>query len=175
MSDQQRIEEACATAIGKFGWALGGCSVQNETATDDAIVACRERFNAAIATLRTAYEAQAAELRQRDSERADVVAKLREFCGERGDNDWPDNLHLGDVIEKHLMRYVWKQEETAAAELRLAEETVSVLVERLTATGPRWDGPHANAVSGCGLNVANWKRDHEESARTEAQHRLEER
>lgn len=27
---------------------------------------------------------------------------LRQVCDEFGDNDWPDNLHLADVIEKHL-------------------------------------------------------------------------
>jgi hypothetical protein len=39
-------------------------------------------------------------------ERAEVVAALRSFCDEWGDNDWPDNLHLSDVIEKHLMRHI---------------------------------------------------------------------
>lgn len=40
------------------------------------------------------------------AERMDLVASLRRLCGEHGDNDWPDNLHLPDVIEKHLMRHV---------------------------------------------------------------------
>jgi hypothetical protein len=35
-------------------------------------------------------------------ERADVVQALRSLCADFGDNDWPDDLHLGDVIEKHL-------------------------------------------------------------------------
>ncbi len=39
-------------------------------------------------------------------ERADVVTTLRELCAEFGDNDWPDNLHLGDVIQKHLAQYL---------------------------------------------------------------------
>lgn len=39
-------------------------------------------------------------------ERAAIVAALRELCEEFGDNDWPDDLHLGDVIEKHLTRHL---------------------------------------------------------------------
>jgi len=30
---------------------------------------------------------------------------LRTACGERGDNGWPDDLHLMDIIDKHLLRY----------------------------------------------------------------------
>jgi hypothetical protein len=37
-------------------------------------------------------------------ERNAAVAMLRQVCDEHGDNDWPDNLHLADVIEKHLWR-----------------------------------------------------------------------
>lgn len=36
------------------------------------------------------------------TERAEAVAALRDLCERFGDNDWPDNLHLRDVIEKHL-------------------------------------------------------------------------
>jgi hypothetical protein len=36
------------------------------------------------------------------SERHDVVVALRSICEDYGDNDWEDNLHLADVIEKHL-------------------------------------------------------------------------
>jgi hypothetical protein len=36
-------------------------------------------------------------------ERAEVITKLRDLCEEHGDNDWPDNLHLSDIIEKHLL------------------------------------------------------------------------
>ena len=39
-------------------------------------------------------------------ERLMVVAALRRVCEEHGDNDWPDNLHLADVIEKHLARHL---------------------------------------------------------------------
>lgn len=37
-------------------------------------------------------------------ERDETIAMLRHVCEEHGDNDWPDNLHLADVIEKHLWR-----------------------------------------------------------------------
>lgn len=36
--------------------------------------------------------------------RADVFRALRLACGEIGDNDWADDLHPADVIEKHLVR-----------------------------------------------------------------------
>lgn len=35
-------------------------------------------------------------------EREEVVAVMRRVCDAYGDNDWPDDLHLGDVIDKHL-------------------------------------------------------------------------
>ncbi len=34
----------------------------------------------------------------------DVRKALRLVCMDFGDNDWGDDLHLGDVIEKHLHR-----------------------------------------------------------------------
>jgi hypothetical protein len=37
-------------------------------------------------------------------ERAETVAILREVCADYGDNNWPDDLHLADVVEKHLER-----------------------------------------------------------------------
>ena len=35
-------------------------------------------------------------------EREGVVRVLRRVCGDFGDNNWPVDLDLGDVIEKHL-------------------------------------------------------------------------
>src|SRR3954466_10723573 len=35
-------------------------------------------------------------------ERQETVAQLRAVCADHGDNDWDEDLHLGDVIEKHL-------------------------------------------------------------------------
>lgn len=39
-------------------------------------------------------------------ERSQAVEMLRQVCAERGDNDWPADLHLSDVIEKHLWRHL---------------------------------------------------------------------
>lgn len=39
-------------------------------------------------------------------EREQAIAMLRTLCAEHGDNDWPDDLHLADVIDKHLGRYL---------------------------------------------------------------------
>lgn len=39
-------------------------------------------------------------------ERRAIIEALRDLCGEFGDNDWPDERHLGDVIEKHLGRHL---------------------------------------------------------------------
>lgn len=38
------------------------------------------------------------------AERVDAIATLRRVCRDLGDNDWPDNLHLSDIMEKHLIR-----------------------------------------------------------------------
>ena len=35
-------------------------------------------------------------------ERGECVAALRKVCELHGDNDWSPDLHLADVIEKHL-------------------------------------------------------------------------
>lgn len=46
------------------------------------------------------------QLEELKAERAETVAALRRVCDEFGDNDWPDELHLGDVVEKHLRRHL---------------------------------------------------------------------
>lgn len=51
----------------------------------------------------------------------DVRERLRIECAELGDNDWPDDLHLGDVAEKYLARLVAariEELETAAEQER---------------------------------------------------------
>ena len=40
------------------------------------------------------------------AEREAAVAALRSLCGDHGDNDWESELHLADVIEKHLARHL---------------------------------------------------------------------
>lgn len=39
-------------------------------------------------------------------EREAAINKLREVCEWFGDNDWGSDLHLADIIEKHLARYL---------------------------------------------------------------------
>ncbi len=39
-------------------------------------------------------------------EREAAVIKLRKICAVYGDNNWPDNANLGDVIEKHLQLHL---------------------------------------------------------------------
>lgn len=38
-------------------------------------------------------------------EREAAISTLRRICEDYGDNDWPNDLHLSDIIEKHLERY----------------------------------------------------------------------
>ncbi len=45
-------------------------------------------------------------------EREEAIAQLRMACDEYGDNDWPNGLHLADIIEKHLVRYLESDSET---------------------------------------------------------------
>jgi len=40
------------------------------------------------------------------AEREAAVAALRSVCGDFGDNDWSSEVHLADVIEKHLGRHL---------------------------------------------------------------------
>jgi hypothetical protein len=42
-------------------------------------------------------------------ERQAAVSALRDLCETFGDNDWPDELHLSDVIEKHLARPLYRK------------------------------------------------------------------
>jgi len=46
--------------------------------------------------------AKVAWIKQREA----AVAALRSVCEDHGDNDWPDDLNLADVIEKHLARHL---------------------------------------------------------------------
>lgn len=41
-----------------------------------------------------------------ECERAETVRKLREICEIHGDNDWEDNFHLADVLERHLFDHL---------------------------------------------------------------------
>lgn len=39
-------------------------------------------------------------------EREAAIARLRELCLEHGDNDWPDDCPLDEVIENHLGKHL---------------------------------------------------------------------
>ena len=39
-------------------------------------------------------------------EREQAIAVLRLLCADFGDNDWDATMHLGDIIDKHLGRYL---------------------------------------------------------------------
>lgn len=44
------------------------------------------------------------------AERQEILSCLREVCGDFGDNDWPDNLYIPDIINKHLANYLHDNE-----------------------------------------------------------------
>ena len=39
-------------------------------------------------------------------EREETVAMLRIVCEKHGDNEWDNELHLADVVDKHLDRHL---------------------------------------------------------------------
>lgn len=43
-------------------------------------------------------------------EREAVISQLRDLCGEFGDNNWDEKLHLADVVEKHLGRHLYSEQ-----------------------------------------------------------------
>ncbi len=40
-------------------------------------------------------------------EREDAIAQLRDLCESFGNNDWPEELYLADIIEKHLAKHLF--------------------------------------------------------------------
>lgn len=43
---------------------------------------------------------------QQEAMRAEFIAALRKVCEAHGDNDWPDELHPSDIINKHLLPHL---------------------------------------------------------------------
>lgn len=39
-------------------------------------------------------------------EREEAIAMLRQACEAAGDNDWTEDLHLADIVDKHLLRHL---------------------------------------------------------------------
>jgi len=48
------------------------------------------------------------EIEKNKKERAETILFLRELCEEFGDNEWKDDLHLKDILEKHLAKRLWE-------------------------------------------------------------------
>jgi len=46
------------------------------------------------------------------AEREEIVTALREVCAEYGDNDWPNDLPLADVIQQHLAKHLDEEAES---------------------------------------------------------------
>lgn len=65
-------------------------------------------------------------------ERNQAVATLREVCREHGDLDWSDDLHLADVIEKHLGRHLDGQREAVLAEVVKLRDDLDEVAEGAT-------------------------------------------
>jgi hypothetical protein len=40
------------------------------------------------------------------SEREEAISILRRLCDDFGDNEWDESLHLADIIDKHLGKYL---------------------------------------------------------------------
>lgn len=53
-----------------------------------------------------------------ESELSDARVQLRMLCEDFGDNDWEDDDHLADVIEKHLGKHLHSEEVEAVDLLR---------------------------------------------------------
>lgn len=39
-------------------------------------------------------------------ERAEAIVALRDICREHGDSEWPDDMHIADIINKHLSHHL---------------------------------------------------------------------
>lgn len=67
---------------------------------------CGTRFTAPVGA--GGFHPSACERCVLRGERDATVKMLRDVCADFGDNDWADELHLADVIEKHLARHLWQ-------------------------------------------------------------------
>jgi hypothetical protein len=70
-----------------------------------------------------------AELGRKNAYLSNIRQTLRLECAEYDDNDWPDNLHLSDVIEKHLARSARNEIDHLTAELERVKSVKAVMCE----------------------------------------------
>ena len=47
-----------------------------------------------------------AKLQEVRGERREAIMMLRQVCKYFGDNEWSDELHMADIIEKHLWNHL---------------------------------------------------------------------
>ncbi len=59
---------------------------------------------------------------QWQAERRDIVAALREVCEHHGDNEWTDNINLGDAINMHLGNHLYAGDLEELSDEELLEE-----------------------------------------------------
>lgn len=50
-------------------------------------------------------------------EKEEIKATLREVCADFGDTDYSDDLHISDVIEKHLHRHLVARHNSSCSEI----------------------------------------------------------
>lgn len=96
-----------------------------------------------------------------DEERAYAIRQLRELCARYGNNDWPDDLHLGDILEKNLANYLLAEDLEAvkpAAGLVLTKEQKEILVEVLESQAVRTKEALRDAEQNAGPMVAAMRR-----------------
>lgn len=79
-------------------------------------------------------------------EREQAIGQLRALCKEFGDNDWDEQLHLGDIIEKHLGKHLHG---VAAGDGNMIVKDVDVIaLEHI-----RWlrvqSSPHNDKIADC--------------------------
>jgi hypothetical protein len=77
------------------------------------------------------------------AERFDAIRVLRRACEAHGSNEWPDSLHLGDVIEKHLERQIQERERKIAEALKpLPGEEIEDAAARVALRVTYLEGAH---------------------------------
>lgn len=52
------------------------------------------------------------------AERDEAIAILRNLCKTHGDNDWSKDLHLADIIDKHLGKHLERQDDGYSIEVK---------------------------------------------------------
>ena len=73
--------------------------IEGETnALKEIIVNCQHKLRGLGVELKTSE--------QFSPERVDIIKTLRSLCDEHGNNDWDENLHISDILNKHLNLFV---------------------------------------------------------------------